>query len=116
MMFKGKEEGSSLGTPHPDYETNLRYFKSFVERAEVAQKLRDWGVVTYYEGIGNIRASTYSILSLGGFAWKERKSKFACPISFHQTHQDFIRELNKFFGIKELTWNRNGMSTYGSFK
>lgn len=119
MGYEDKKESTGIQTPHADHLLNIAFASDFMKRDDIKRFMKDKNVSTYMEKVGpNAHGAVGSNLSAIDFQWMKGQSKFACPISFHQDSNEFISEINRFFGIKQMVYSsdKKTPSIYSAYK
>ena len=106
MKYEDAKENDGTPKPHKDHLINIGFSDRFMRQPKIVDFLKKHETTVYFTRVGpNALGLSGSNLSAIGFQWMKKGAKFACPISFHQDHAEFVRELHRFFGIKEIVYD-----------
>lgn len=93
-----REENSKK---HSDAPRNHVYLERFLKRPEIQKTIKDYNMSVVWGGVNENQKGEFEYLTHCSFYWKKNGIPQGFPLSMHQSHEDFIKDANRHFGIRE---------------
>lgn len=104
MSYKDEEskasDGRKPGEPHPDYQNNLDFYNKFIKRSDIIKKIQNDEVDIVFEGLNKDSKGSFETITCVQFFWYLFDKKMSFHLSFHIPSKNFMKDLEKFFGVK----------------